>query len=190
MDPFVVLDLWLKRALKIPNVKEPWAMVLSTSYRGEISSRVLLLKQYYPGKLLFYTNYLSKKGRDIEEHSRASANFYWPSLGRQIRIEGRIKKTSRRQSLSYWKTRDRLSQISQWISSQSQPLSSRKKLEQLKQSAEKKFYKKEVPCPLHWGGYILFVQKIEFWRERPHRLHDRFLFKKTGRNWKKQRLFP
>lgn len=189
-NPLTVLDQWLKSALKITQLKEPWAMLLSTSYKDKPSSRVVLLKQFKQGKLIFYTNYSSQKGKDIKNNPQVAVNFYWSPLDRQVRITGRVKKSSRKLSLSYWKTRSRDSQLSQWISKQSQKVSSRKELEALKRSAEKKFYKKTIPCPKHWGGYILQIKTIEFWKNQDHRLHDRFLFEKRGKGWKKQRLFP
>lgn len=189
-DPLSVLNSWLKEALQIKSLKEPWAMTLSTSHKDQVSSRVLLLKQIQKDKLIFYSNYLSDKGRDLSHNPYSALSFYWPQLRRQIRIEGIVKKTSRRQSIRYWKSRSRASQISQWISRQSEELSSRKQLENLKKQAERKFLKKPVPCPPQWGGYALQIRKIEFWRERAHRLHDRFLFEKSPRGWQKQRLFP
>ena len=122
-NPLPVLKRWLKEARQIKFLKEPWVMTLSTGYRGKISSRVLLLKQIHRDKLIFYSNYLSQKGRDIDRNSYSALNFYWPQLNRQIRIEGTVQKTSRRQSIHYWNSRDRTSQISQWISQQSQEVS-------------------------------------------------------------------
>ena len=189
-NPLVVLNQWLTEALKITSFKEPWSMVLSTSCKEKVSSRVILLKQVHRGKLFFYTNYLSAKGRDIENNPWAAVNLYWPQLNRQIRMEGQVQKTSRKKSILYWKTRSRASQLSQWISHQSQEVSSREKLKELKILAEKKFHNKKIPCPKHWGGYAFHIKKIEFWKNRNHRLHDRFLFEKKSKGWKKQRLFP
>jgi len=185
-----ILKHCLNKALKIKSLKDPWAMVLSTGSGKKISSRVVLLKQLKNDKLLFYTNYLSQKGKDINHNPYAAINFYWPQLNWQIRIEGVVSKTQRRQSLRYWKSRNRESQISQWISQQSQAVISRQKLKELKKQTEKKFYKKPIPCPKYWGGYALKIHKIEFWRSRSYRLHDRFLFEKIQNGWKKQRLFP
>lgn len=190
LNPLLILDRWLKEALKIPSLKDPWAMVLSTGSHKKLSSRVVLLKQFYRGQIIFYTNYLSGKGKDIKNNPYASVNFYWPQLDRQIRIEGLVSKVSRRRSVSYWKTRSRGSQLSQWISLQSQKTFSRKHIEELRESAEKEFHNRNIPCPKHWGGYALYIRKIEFWKDGNHRLHDRFLFEKTAKGWKKQRLFP
>ena len=187
--PLFILKQWLHKA-KSSNFKEPWAMVLSTSSKGRVNSRVVLLKKIYRSELVFYTNYLSPKGKEIADNPFISVSFYWPQLDKQIRIQGEAKKTSRKQSILYWKTRSRESQISQWISCQSQPVQSRKKLENLKSKAEKQFQGKKIPCPKHWGGYAIDIQKIEFWINQKHRLHDRFLFEKKGDTWEKKRLFP
>ena len=201
LNPLLILNQWLKEALKLPKDRkgeEPWAMSFSTSYRGRVSSRIVLLKQVRSpvrsnnGELVFYTNYLSRKGYDLQKNQRAGAVFYWPWLGRQIRVEGRVRKTSRRQSVLYWKSRSRQSQISQYLSKQSEEISNREELEELFRKTKKAFQGKTIPCPSHWGGYALHIQEIEFWLNRKHRLHDRFLFEKASqkRGWKVRRLFP
>ena len=190
LSPLLVLKRWLDEALQIPHLKEPWAMFLSTGNKREVSSRVVLLKQLQKGELFFYTNYLSAKAKDIKTMPFVAVNFYWPQLDRQLRIQGKVRKTSRKKSQLYWKTRSRDSQISQWLSQQSQAVSSRKQLEELRLQTERHFQNKNIPCPKHWGGYAVLIKSIEFWINRKHRLHDRFLFEKTGRSWKKQRLFP
>lgn len=189
IKPLLVLNQWLNKA-KHSKFKEPWAMILSTSVRGQVNSRVVLLKQIYKSELVFYTNYLSSKGKEIANNSLVAVNFYWPQLNKQIRIQGKVKKTSRNKSILYWKKRNRESQISQWISCQSQAVQSRKELENLKEQAEKQFQSRKIPCPKHWGGYAIQIKKIEFWINQKHRLHDRFLFEKIGKSWKKKRLFP
>ena len=190
LNPLAILDQWLKEALKIPRLKEPWAMSLSTARKGRPSSRWVLLKSLSAGKLIFYTNYLSAKGEDIKSQPWSALNFYWPQLGRQIRIEGLTRKISPARSSAYWRARGRDRQISQWISQQSRAAPSRKELEALRKAAQKKFLGKKIPRPPHWGGYALQIQKIEFWMAGKHRLHDRFLFEKEGKGWKAQRLFP
>lgn len=165
-------------------------MGLATSLQDAPSVRVVLLKRLERGSLIFFSNYLSKKGKEIAQNPKAAALFHWDKLGRQIRIQGIIKKVSRKQSLEYWNKRDRNSQLSQWVSKQSEPVVDRKILEILRVQAEKRFQKTTVPCPKHWGGYLLSVEAIEFWQNRSHRFHDRFLFKKSGSSWIGQRLFP
>ena len=188
--PLEVLKDWLDQAKKESGLKEPWAMSLATSLKAIPSVRTVLLKKLDGEKLLFFSNYLSQKGEELERNPQAAVGFHWDSLGKQIRIQGLIKKTSRRESVDYWNQRNRNSQLSQWISRQSQPVSDRKSLENLKVLAEQKFHKIAIPCPKHWGGYLLCMKTIEFWQHRPYRLHDRFLFKKTGSRWICQRLFP
>lgn len=190
LDPLKALKDWLEVAKKESRLKEPWAMSLSTSRNGISSSRTVLLKKVEKESLIFFSNYLSKKGQDMEKNPRASALFHWDSLGRQICIQGTIKKTSRKLSGEYWNKRLRNSQLSQWISKQSQSVSDRKSLENLRTKAQEKFKNRKIPCPKHWGGYLLLMEKIEFWQSRPHRLHDRFLFEKKHSLWKCHRLFP
>ncbi|MBC6416057.1 MAG: pyridoxamine 5'-phosphate oxidase [Bdellovibrionales bacterium] len=187
--PLRIFKKWLDQAFKSSEKKEDsWFMVLSTCYKNQVSSRVVLLKEIQGEEIVFYTNYLSEKGLQISKNPQVAVNFYWPHLKKQIRLKGKVVKTSRKKSLSYWKSRHRQSQISQNISRQSQKLSSRKELLDLKDQMEKK--ERSIPCPLHWGGYRIKIQKIEFWKDDKHRLHDRFLFEKKGGVWKVQRLFP
>ena len=155
-----------------------------SQYRNTLSSRVVLLKEVTEDSLIFYTNYKSLKSDQLKSSKLASLNFYWPSLNKQVRLEGSIKQTSREKSLSYWKTRSFESQISQYISQQSRPLESRELLEQKWESAKNKFQGQPVPCPPHWGGFAVQPYFIEFWREQPHRLHERLFFTR------KTSLFP
>ncbi len=184
--PIDLLKTWLKEATDHPHIKEANAMVLSTMHRTfyaqEVSSRIVLLKDIQAEKLIFYTNYNSPKGRSLSRYVKpyAALNFHWPALTRQIRLEGILQKTSIEQSCRYWETRSRESQISQYISQQSCKLENRKLLETLWSEAQKKFEDKKIPRPLHWGGVSFIPHKIEFWQERPHRLHDRLLFVKKG----------
>ena len=195
-DPIELLKAWLKEAQEHPEVKQATAMVLS-NYGGaffmgafpmghiiRLSSRVVLLKEITSDSLLFYTNYKSLKGAQLQLGYRYVAlNFYWPALNKQIRVEGTIRKIKREKSLEYWKTRPFESQISQFISQQSKPLENRSLLEQKWQEARKKFYGQPVPCPRHWGGFAVRPSLIEFWKEQPHRLHDRLLFIKKRKFW-------
>jgi len=190
-NPIWILKNWLKEAQKIPRWKEPLAMCLSTvNAQKKPSSRIVLLKALTQNHLVFFTNYLSPKGLDLKQHPFGSVVFFWAPLQKQIRISGTIKKTSRKQSITYWKKRDKLSQLSQYISQQSQPIHSRQVLKELQKEATQKFKNKPIPCPQHWGGYQLRIQEIEFWIGKKHRLHDRFLFQKNSKGWGCQRLFP
>ena len=189
-DPLVILKNWLEKAQKKKKLKNPWAMSFCTSDKGQPSARIVLFKYFKGDSLVFFSNYLSRKGQNLQNDARAAATFYWENPGRQIRIEGKVKKIPRRESVAYWNTRSRESQISQWLSQQSRPVLNRQSLDTLKLEVKQQFKGGSVPCPSHWGGYALSIQKIEFWMEKDHRLHDRFLFKKHKRSWAIQRLFP
>ena len=190
LDPLKVLWGWLEEAKKESRLREPWAMGLSTSQNGIPSCRTVLLKKVEGESLIFFSNYLSKKGQEMKGNPKAAALFHWDSLEKQICIQGTIQKTNRKLSEEYWSKRQRNSQLSGWISKQSQPVSGRKFLENVKAKAQKQFKNKSIPCPKHWGGYLLLMETIEFWRGHSHRLHDRFLFEKQDSSWKCRRLFP
>ena len=199
-NPIDIFKDWLKTAEeKITAPHQANAMVLSTVYVKtdndfSVSSRVVLLKEVRDGDLIFYTNYHSQKAWELRQAS--ALNFYWPELARQVRFQGVTSKIPREQSVKYWNTRSWESQISQYISEQSEKLESRAVLEKKRQEAEKKFYGKQVPCPFHWGGYAFTPWKIEFWVEKPHRLHDRLVFEEkmfslfSKRKWKTYLLYP
>lgn len=186
-NPIQLFNSWLKQASQYPEIKQANAMVLS-NFNPEssqsklcVSSRVVLLKQVQEKleQLIFYTNYNSVKKSHLLNYPSA-LNFYWPPLDKQIRLEGHIKKTNREQSIQYWKSRSEESKLSQYISPQSTPL---KNLDILKikwKQVKKNFSGKEIPCPLHWGGYIFTPNLIEFWIEKPHRLHERLQFIKSS----------
>lgn len=196
LNPLDIFESWLGLALKTSSgtKDKAWFMVLSSYYKNQVSSRVVLMKELKrrggEAELIFYSNYLSLKGRQFSKNPSCALNFYWPELNKQVRIEGPILKATRQKSLQYWRSRSRASQISQWLSNQSQKASSKKELLSLKLEAELKFKNKPIPCPSHWGGYRATIKKIEFWLEGKDRLHDRFLFEKKGNFWKAQRLFP
>lgn len=190
-DPFELFTEWMNEAKKTPQIREPIAMALATvSKNHEPHTRIVLCKEWGPKGFVFYTNYLSLKGHDLDENSNASAVFYWDPLFRQVRVDGVIRKTSREQSETYWKSRAKHSQISQYISRQSEKVGSREELEQLWKKAEEQFAFKEIPCPAHWGGYALEAKTIEFWIGRADRLHDRFRFEKSPKTWTILRLYP
>ncbi len=179
-------------AQQASQISEPTAMILaSASPQGEVTTRTLLLKELGPEGLIFYSNYQSEKGRQLAENPQASLHFYWDPLFRQVRIQGTVQKLSRQKSETYWRSRDRESQLSQWVSRQSEPLEEGKSLDQLVQEARNQHEGREVPCPKHWGGYLLKPELMEFWVGRPHRLHDRVRFLRQDQNlWKSQQLYP
>lgn len=171
---------------------DPTAMVLSTCTRdGYPSSRVVLLKDITQEGFVFYTNYHSRKSRELSENPRASICLYWPEIEQQVRVEGTVIQTSMRDSDEYFATRPRVSQLGAWASDQSQPLRSRQVLQDRVQELEKKFADQEVPRPSFWGGFILRPRAIEFWINGEFRLHDRFLYTLGDHGeWYMQRLNP
>jgi pyridoxamine-phosphate oxidase len=190
-DPIKQFDTWFKEALGA-EVQEPTAMTLATATTdGRPSARIVLLKGFDSNGFVFYTNYLSRKGKEISKNPLGALLFFWGSMERQVRIEGTIEKISKEESERYFHSRPKDSQIGAVISPQSQEIPGRNALEQKWHETEAKYKDKEVPKPAHWGGYILKPRLIEFWQGRPSRLHDRILYKKIdNKNWKKVRLAP
>lgn len=193
-NPFALFDSWLKVAKAHAAIRDATAMSVATySDNHDIRNRILLLKEFSESGFVFYSNYLSPKGHELNDHPTAALLFYWDPMERQVRIHGPVKKTSREQSEQYWASRPRESQLSQFISKQSEPVESREQLEKLVHEADKKFGDKAIPCPEHWGGYVLEPLEFEFWQGRPGRLHDRMVFyrtKATDPSWSTKRLYP
>jgi pyridoxamine-phosphate oxidase len=167
-------------------------MTLATaSPSGKPSARIVLLKGFNQGGFIFYTNYLSRKGKEITKNPQGAITFFWGELERQVRIEGTIEKLSKHDSERYFHSRPKGSQIGAVVSPQSQEIEGRDELEKKWNELEAEYEGKDVPKPSFWGGYILNPQLVEFWQGRPSRLHDRILFKKTDKKtWKKVRLAP
>ncbi|TAL69931.1 MAG: pyridoxamine 5'-phosphate oxidase [Bacteroidetes bacterium] len=189
-NPFEQFKLWFDEMLKI-DMLEPTAFILSTSTKGgKPSSRVLLLKQYDDTGFVFYTNYDSRKGKEIDENPYGAMLFFWDKLERQVRIEGRIEKISSEDSDKYFQTRPYTSRLGTWASEQSSPLSSRFKLiRKVAQFMAK--YPLNVPLPPNWGGYKLLPDVFEFWQGRENRLHDRLQYNKNEEGkWGISRLYP
>ncbi|MBX7183063.1 MAG: pyridoxamine 5'-phosphate oxidase [Bacteroidia bacterium] len=189
-DPFVQLEKWIKQALQA-EANWPNAMVLTTvSNDGRPSSRVVLLKDFGQDGLIFFTNYSSRKGKELDSNPYVCLTFFWPELERQVRIEGMAKRISEEESSNYFKTRPVESQIGAWASNQSAQLHSRVELEDRMAHFTQLFSDKEVPKPHHWGGYQVFPSYFEFWQGRANRLHDRIAFTKLPENWMITRLSP
>ncbi len=189
--PHELFEAWMKEAEAFGGIREPTAMTVTTaSSKGELHSRVVLCKSWPEDGFIFYSNYESLKGLDLAQNSHAAGLFYWDPMFRQVKISGMVEKTSRADSERYWNSRARASQLSQFISHQSQPVGSRAELEKLWAAADLQFKDKPVPCPVHWGGYLLRPQVIEFWVGRENRLHDSFRFEKQGGAWTFDRLCP
>ena len=188
-NPIQLFDDWMQKAMDSIE-KDPNAFTLSTIGKNTFpNSRILLLREVSDNGFVFYTNYNSQKGREMQLNSKVALNFFWPSLERQVRVQGLVKKVSDVVSDSYFQSRPYKSQIGAWASEQSSSLESRACLEEQFQHFSKK-YPQKVPRPQHWGGYIVKPQNIEFWQGRASRLHDRFTFTLHQGKWKIDRLFP
>lgn len=190
-NPITHFEKWFKEAM-MSDLAEPNIMTLATATPdGKPSARVVLLKGFDEKGFIFYTNYLSRKGKEIARNPYASLVLFWHELERQVRIEGTIEKLSKEESERYFQSRPKDSQIGALASPQSQEIGSRKELEEKWLELEEKYHNKEVPKPSFWGGYIVRPQLIEFWQGRPGRLHDRLLFKRVDKaTWKLVRLAP
>jgi pyridoxamine-phosphate oxidase len=190
-DPISQFAKWFAEALD-GELYEPNAMTLATAtHDGKPSARILLLKGFDKTGFTFYTNYLSRKGKEISKNPAASMVFFWAELERQVRIEGTIEKVSKEESEKYFHSRPKESQVGAIASQQSQELKGREPLENSWNELLEKFADKEVPKPAYWGGYVLKPQVVEFWQGRPGRLHDRIVYKRSDKNsWKIVRLAP
>ena len=190
-DPVEQFGRWFAdaRAAKVP---EPNAMTLATvDASGSPSARIVLLKSFDARGFAFYTNYDSRKGRELAANPRAALCLFWQPLERQVRIEGSVEKVGRAESEEYFRGRPRQSQIGAWVSQQSSPITSRAELEQIESDLQKRFGDGPVPLPDYWGGYRVVPRAIEFWQGRPSRLHDRLLYTSgDGGGWTLRRLSP
>ncbi|MBN2481282.1 MAG: pyridoxamine 5'-phosphate oxidase [Bacteroidales bacterium] len=189
-NPYVQFQNWLQEAIQA-EIPDPTAMSLSTSTPGgRPSSRIILLKDLNPEGFVFFTNYESKKGSQINENPLGALLFFWPELERQVRIEGRISKIISEKSDEYFYSRPQGGKISAWASPQSQPIPNREYLENLQEDYQKLFKTRELKRPGHWGGYMLKPDLFEFWQGRANRLHDRFEYNLKGHIWEIHRLAP
>lgn len=194
-DPFRQFSCWFQDALNCKAIEEATAACVSTcSPAGRPSSRVVLMKSYSSEGFVFYTNYLSRKGRELQENPFATMLFYWAPLHRQIRIEGHVTKVPDEVASEYFATRPRQSQLSAWASDQSTEIGSRGELEARYARLEEQYADQTVPVPKppHWGGYCLVPSVMEFWQGQSTRLHDRivFAFDESQRLWTLKRLCP
>jgi pyridoxamine 5'-phosphate oxidase len=189
-NPFKQFGNWFKDVLR-KRLIEPNAMILATvDAKVNPSVRVVLLKDFNNDGFTFFTNYSSRKGESLAENSNASLLFFWAELERQVRVEGKIKKISRRKSQQYFNTRPLPSRLAAWASEQSKIIPDRGYLEARLRIFSHHFKGKKIPVPPDWGGYILVPNYFEFWQGRENRLHDRICFRKSKKGWKIFRLAP
>ena len=189
-DPIKQFQAWFNDAIAA-QLPLPEAMTLATATPdGKPSARMVLLKQVDDDGFVFFTNYNSAKAEQLDTNPHAALVFYWSRLDRQVRVEGSVVRTSAQESRDYFKTRPRESQIGAWASAQSAVISSREALEQRAQELEAMYCDREVDCPEHWGGYRLRPERIEFWKSRIGRLHDRILYVRDADGWSISRLAP
>jgi len=188
-DPLRQFERWFEDALRA-KLPLPNAMTLATvTAAGAPSARIVLLKGVEQGGFVFYTNYLSRKGRELERNTKACLLLLWSDLERQVRIDGAVEKVTPADSDAYYATRPLGARLSAWASSQSEKVDSRKVLETAMADAKRR-YGESPPRPPHWGGYRVIPQEIEFWQGRADRLHDRLLYLRKGDNWAIERLSP
>ena len=189
-NPYLLFEKWFQEALKVKALDANAMSLATVSPSGKPSLRTVLLKGYDSKGFVFYTNYQSQKGRELGKRPVASLLFFWPQLSRQIRIDGPVKKVAAGESDEYFQTRPRGSQLGAWVSHQSRVIGNRELLEERMRELEKKYEGQSIPRPLHWGGYRVTPESIEFWKGRPNRLHDRLVYRRKSGGWKRERLAP
>ncbi|MFL6722308.1 MAG: pyridoxamine 5'-phosphate oxidase [Sphingomonas sp.] len=189
-DPIAQFDEWFAEA-RAAEVNDHEAMALATAdAEGRPAVRIVLLKGHGPEGFVFYTNEQSAKGEQLAANARAALLFHWKSLRRQVRIEGAVERVPDEDADAYFGSRARDSQLGAWASDQSRPLDSRATFERRFAEAQRRFEAQEVPRPPYWGGYRVIPEQIEFWTDRPHRLHERRLFTRERGGWTEGLLYP
>jgi len=194
-DPFRQFEHWFDEAVKA-QVPEPNAMTLATAGAdGRPSARIVLLKGFDERGFVFFTNYLSRKGRDLATRPHAALLFFWPELERQVRIEGLVDRIDEAESTAYFASRPRPARLGAWASPQSEPIAGRVHLETRFAAIEAQYQRAgdDIPRPPHWGGYRLAPDELEFWQGRPSRLHDRIRYRRSDTHpalWAIDRLAP
>lgn len=189
-NPFMQFSLWFNEALEL-GLLDANAMALATATKeGKPSNRIVLLKSFDEKGFIFYTNYKSKKGRELLQNPYAALLFYWEEISRQVRVEGTVEKISAEESALYFQSRPVESRLGAWASEQSSIIESREELEKKYNELEKYYAEQVIPLPGFWGGFRVIPETIEFWQGRPGRLHDRLLYIKENNKWRIKRLAP
>jgi pyridoxamine 5'-phosphate oxidase len=189
-DPYLLFGQWFNEATEAESTL-PEAISLATATKaGRPSVRMVLLKEFGPDGLVFYTNGGSQKGREIAENPFGAICLFWKSLNRQIRAEGPLLQVSAEKADEYFAGRPRISQLGAWASDQSRHLPERAELVQRLHDAEKKFEGQIVPRPAYWIGFRMLPEKLEFWQDVPNRLHDRLIYRRAGNGWTTERFYP
>jgi len=189
-DPLALFDAWYAEA-RTTEINDSNAMALATAdARGRVAVRMVLLKGHGPEGFVFYTNQQSRKADDLAANPQAALLFHWKSLRRQIRIEGPVSPVSTAEADAYFASRGRDSQLGAWASDQSRPLDARATFEARFAEQQARFEGKPVPRPPHWSGYRVTPDRVEFWQDREHRLHERRLFVRAGAGWTEGLLYP
>jgi len=190
-DPISLFLACRDDAVKAGTLFDGTAAVIATATReGVPSARFVLIKEVGPDGFFVYTNQESRKAHELEQNPRAALCFHWPETGVQFRIEGRVERAPDERSDAYFASRPRESQIGAWASAQSRPIGSREELIARFEEFSSQFEGRPVPRPPHWGGYRIVPERIEYWRNGDHRLHDRFLYVREGSGWRVSRLAP
>jgi len=189
-DPFILFDRWLEEA-RSAEINDPEAMALATADRsGQPAVRMVLLKGHGADGFVFYTNERSAKGEQLAANPQAALLFHWKTLRRQVRIEGPVERTTAAEADTYFASRARDSQLGAWASDQSRPLDRRDTFEARFEQVKQQLEGKEVPRPPHWGGFRVIPERVEFWSDRPYRLHERRLFTLGDGSWSEGLLYP
>jgi pyridoxamine 5'-phosphate oxidase len=189
-DPLLLFESWYAEASRVESETADAFALATVDATGQPSVRIVLFKGLAAGKLRFVTNLGSRKAKDLEQNPRAAVVFFWPKLGRQVRMEGRAAEAAGAKSDAYFASRGRESQLGAWASDQSRPIESRAALEARFEAAQRRFDGRPVQRPPHWGMLELEPTRVELWLGGAHRLHDRFLYERTADGWRCERLSP